>query len=312
MKNIIFIGTNNFAALTLEKLIKKNINITYIITKPDSKIGRGQKITSHPVKIIAEKYNINYKTYKNINTKKSLTLIEKISPQLIIVVEYGIKLNAKLIKISKHGIINAHPSILPKLRGPTPIQTAILNGDKETGISIIKINDKIDSGNILNIIKCKIKETDTYIKLFKKLVTLSFKCIIKTIKDIKKNKIQIITQNETEATYTQKFTNSFFKINWNDTAINIERKIKALTGIKYPYSILKDNQIKIVNGKTLKKHIPLKPGTITNVNKYGIDIATKKGIIRINSIQFQGKKVNHIKNILNSKKDLFKIGEKFD
>ncbi len=312
MKNIIFIGTNNFAALILEKLIKKNLHITYILTKQDNKIGRGQKTQSYPVKKIAEKYKKNYKTIQSINAETCTNLIKDLSPKLIIVTDYGEKINNDIIKIPQYGILNIHPSILPKLRGPTPIQTAILNGDKETGVSIIKINNKIDSGSILNIMKCKINKNDTYTTLNKKIVSLSLKCLITVIKNIKNNKLTEVLQNENEATYTKKFDINFFKIIWKDTAINIERKIKALTGIKYPSTYIKNIQIKIINGKVLKKHAKKCPGTILNLSKYGIDIATKDRVIRIKNIQFQGKKINHIKNILNSNKNLFKIGEKFD
>ncbi|HIH2762745.1 MAG TPA: methionyl-tRNA formyltransferase [Candidatus Azoamicus sp.] len=312
MKKIILIGTNNFAAKILESLIKKKIKIMSTITKPDNKIGRGQKINKYPVKIVSEKYLIPCITEENINSLKSEKKIKKLVPDLIILVDYGKKIKKNIINIPKNGIINIHPSILPKLKGPTPMQTAILHGEKETGVSIIKINNKIDSGNILNIMKYKIKENDTYEKLFKNLSSLAIKCLIKTIKDIKNNKIIELIQNKDEETYTKKLNNEIYEINWNETALNIERKIKALTGIKYPFTTFKNEKIKIVYVKIIKKNIISKPGTIKNINKNGIDVTTKENLIRIKKLQFQGKKIITIKDILNSKKNLFKINDFFN
>lgn len=312
MKNILFIGTNNFASSILEKLIEKNIDIKYVVTKPDNKMNRGQKLNSYPVKIIAEKYKIKYITENNINTKKFSNFIKKVMPNLIIIVEYGKKITDELIKIPKHGIINIHPSILPDLRGPTPIQTAILNGYKKTGVSIIKINSKIDSGDILNISICKINNKDTYLSLFKKLINLSVKCLLITLNDIKNNNIKIIKQDDNNATYTKKLNKNLFKINWNKKSIEIERQIKALTGIKFPFTSINEHIMKIINGTSVKKIHNYKPGIITKINKKSIDIATLDGVLRINNVQFQGKKINSVKDILNSKKDLFKIGSKFE
>lgn len=312
MKNIIFIGTNNFAAKILEKLIKNKVKINSTFTKPDAKKGRGQKISPYPVKIISEKSNIKCFTQKNINSKTSIKIIKNLSPDIILMTEYGEKIADEIINIPKYGILNIHPSILPKLRGPTPIQTAILTGEKETGVSIIKINNKIDSGLILNIMKYKIKKYDTYITLMKKLSVLSVKCIIQTLNGIKYKKITPYKQNENDATITIKIDKSFYKINWNDTAINIERKIRALSGIKYPFTFLKNMQIKIAYVKILKKKCISTPGIIINITKYGIDVSTKNGLIRIKKIQFQGKNVNDIKNIVNSNTNFFNIGEKFE
>jgi methionyl-tRNA formyltransferase len=160
--------------------------------------------------------------------------------------------------------------------------------------------------------KYKIKENDTYEKLFKKLSRLAVTCLIKTIKDIENKKIIEKIQKTKESTYTKKIENDFYKINWNDTAINIERKVKALTGIKYPFTIFKNEKIKIVYVKLIKRNIISTPGIIKNVNKNGIDIITKENIIRIKKLQFQGKKIITVKDMLNGKKNLFKINEFFE
>lgn len=313
MKNIIFLGTKHFAAKILEKLIKKNVNITHVFTKPDEKMGRGQKFTHQPVKKISTQYNIPTHTYQSINSQEAIKTIKNINPVIILLVEYGEKLLDQLLQIPKYGIINIHPSILPHLRGATPIEHAIILGEKETGISIIKINNKIDAGAILNLMRCNINNNDTYKSLSKKLTRLACKTLMETLKNIKTNKSTEKEQNNNKATYTKKLDKHFYKINWNDNAININRKIRSTFDVKKHKTTINNTEIKITKTKALthRRTIPT-PGKIINITSFGIDVATTKNILRIKEIQIPGKNINSIKNILNSKKDLFKIGDVFE
>lgn len=310
MKKIIFIGTNNFAEKILIQLIKKNIDISYVITKPDTKKHRGLKISPHQVKKISEKYKIKCITPKNINSEDDLNIIKNMSPNLMIMVDYGIKLEEKIINIPKYGILNIHPSILPKMKGPTPIQNAIYNMEQETGVSIININNEIDSGPILNIMKYKIKKNDTYKKLSKRLSILSIKCIIKTLKDIKLKSLKKTIQKNNTSTYTAKNCPDSYKIKWDDTALNIEKKIKA--NVIYPFFLFEHNKIKIIRAKQINKYCNYIPGIIEKINENSIDVSTKKKLIRIKKIQIQGKNITNIKNIINSISNLFQIGKKIE
>ncbi len=309
MKNIIFIGTNKFASYILQNLIKKNIQIKYVITKIDKKKGRGQKFKKHPTSNIANKNKIPIFKTKNINEIITEKFIKSINPKLIIMTDYGEKIKNNIINIPKYNIINIHPSLLPKLKGPTPIQHAIIKNDKFTGVSLIKINENIDSGNLLNAIKYKIKKTDTYLSLSKKLSILGVKCLIKTISDLKKNKIKFKKQDKKKASYTEKIEKSFFKINWFEQAINIHKKIRAAFGIKKIYTFAENNEIKIIKIKIIyEKKNTYNPGVIIKINTSSIDIKSKDHIIKIIKIQFPGKKINLIKNVLNSNKKIFKTG----
>lgn len=313
MKNIVFLGTKDFAAKILEKLIKKNIHITHVFTKPDEKMGRGQKLKKQPVKYVSTEYKIHTHTYSSINSKDAIETIKHINPEIILMVEYGEKLLEAILEIPSYGIINIHPSILPHLRGATPIEHAIILGEKETGISIIKINKNIDAGAILNSVRCNINNNETYKSLSKKLVNLSYKILIKTLNSIKTNTAVEKIQNDTNATYTKKLDKSFYKINWNDSAITINRKIRSTFDVKKHYTTIKNTEIKIIKTKALiHRHTLMHPGKITNITHFGIDVATKTNILRIKEIQIPGKNINSIKNILNSKKDLFKIGDVFE
>jgi len=309
MKNIIFIGTNFFAANILRKLIEKKIKIRSVITKNDKKIGRGQKIKSYPVKLVSKENNIMFYTTNHINDTNIKNIINKINPEIIILVEYGEKIDNDIIEIPKHGIINLHPSILPKFRGATPIQSAIINNENETGVSIIRINNIIDSGNILNISECKINKNETYTSLSKKLINIGYKSLINVINKIKANKLKVYVQNEKNVSYTRLIDNNIFHINCNSDALSINRTIRAFYGIKKFYIINREITIKIISTTVLRRISKDMLGKVVNITKHGIDINTKKYILRVKKIQLPGKNINTIKNILNSNKIYFRIGD---
>lgn len=311
MQNIIFLGTNNFALNVLKRLLIKNIKIKQIITKNDNKFGRGLIIREHVVSEFSQELNIPVYKTENINNKHARTFINNLNPDIIIMVEYGIKIKNYIIKIPKYGIINIHPSILPKFKGPIPIQHTILNNEKETGVSIIKINAKIDSGNILNIEKIKIIKGENYINLSKKLANLSVKCLLHVFNQIKNNTLREIEQEKNNNFYAYKINDNFCKINWEESAEEINKKIRAFYGIKKFYTTLDSYNIKILECKVIKSYKKHAPGEIIDLNKYGLDIMTGSNILRIRKMQFSGKKINKISDILNSKKNLFKCGRNF-
>lgn len=311
MKNIIFIGTKDFASYVLEKMIKKKYDIICSVTKNDKNMGRGLKKKSHPVKQISIENKINIITTDNIN--KEEIKIKNLNPEIIIVTEYSEKIKKNIISIPKYGIINIHPSLLPELRGATPIQSAIINGLNETGVSIMKINEKYDDGNILSQQTCKINETDTYDSLSKKLKKIAVRILLKTLNNIEKNNQVEIKQETKNKTHTKKIEKDFYLINWNDTATLINRKIRSTFSAAKHHSFIENTSINIIETIPMKKNkkYVCAPGTIIKINKYGIDVKTGFGILRIKKIQFPGKKINIIKDVLNSKSYLFKIGNIF-
>ena len=176
---IVFIGTPEFGAIVLERLCQSNFKPVLVITAPDKPVGRKQIIVPPPVKIVSEKYNIPVLQPEKITeTKKEL---EKISPDLIVLTAYGKILPKDILSIPKYGCLNIHPSLLPKYRGASPIQTAILNGDKKTGITIILMVEKMDEGPVLTSKKYKIETNVTYKELEKELAKLGGKALVETI-----------------------------------------------------------------------------------------------------------------------------------
>ena len=311
---IIFLGTNNFAAAILKSLIKK-IKIHYVITKNDSKHGRGQIIKPSPVKNISLIHNIEtYTIKKSINDEKNF--IQDKNPDIIILIEYGEKISEEIICIPKYGIINVHPSILPNLKGSMPIEHAIINGLTETGVSIIKINNKIDSGPILNVKTCKIFKHDTYDSLSLKLQKLSLKALIETLNIIKQNKISETKQiDENNLLWAYKLDKKFYKIDWTKSAIQINRNIRSTFSKTTHYSKINNDLIKVIDTKIIykikKSYQKLSAGTIMKISRIGIDVKTGENIIRIKKLQFPGKKIQKVSELLNSINNKIKDGYKF-
>ncbi|WP_343183468.1 methionyl-tRNA formyltransferase [Buchnera aphidicola] len=306
-KKIIFAGTNQFSKIHLNELIKKKFKILSVITKPDSILNKKKNIFSE-VKKVSIKNKLKILQPKSLNSKKIYKYLKNIKPDIMIVVSYGLIIPEKIINLFPLGCINIHTSLLPKLRGPSPIQYSIIQGKKKTGITIIQMNNKVDSGDILYKKSINIKKNETYLTLIKKLSILGKKSLIKCLNKIYSNTIKKTKQEEKKATYTKKIKKKDGLINWNSNASNIEKKIRAFIPWPGSFFFIKKIMIKIWKVKIVKCSEKNIPGKIINANKKGILISTKNNLINIKILQIPGKKKNKTKYIINSYQNLFKIG----
>ena len=266
---IIYLGTPEFSAVILEALINSDHEIAAVITNPDAPIGRKQILTPSPVKIIAEKNKIPIIKLEEIQKDADLA----------IVAAYGKIIPKNILNIPRYGTINVHPSLLPKYRGASPIQNTILNGDKKTGVTIMKLDEEMDHGPILAQAELPIAGNDTYESLSQKLTILGEKLLIKTIPDYVSGKIKPVEQKHAEATYTKIIKKEDGKIDWSKSATEIERIIRAF----YPWPAA----WAIWEGKVLK---------ILEAEVRGDNLEIKK-------LQLEGGKILSIKEFLNGHKD---------
>lgn len=273
MKNnlkIIFLGTPEFAAIILEKLIKAELMPEAVICNPDKPVGRKQIITPPPVKVLAQKFGLA--VYQPENKTELLEIIKNLQPDLAIVAAFGIIFSKEILEIPKYGFINIHPSLLPKYRGPTPIQTAILNGDDETGVSLFLIDEETDKGKIIVNSKLQIANSDNYESLMRKLAELGEDLLIKTLPDFVAGKITPLSQDESQATYTKKFkTEDAFVDLKKDNPIEIDRKIRALNPEPGIWTMLNGKRTKLLEA-----------------------VLTPEGKLKLEKIQFEGKKPRFI------------------
>lgn len=287
----VFIGTPDFGSKTLETLINNNIiNVVSVISQPDKKVGRKQLLTPPPIKQIALKNDIPVLQPLKINTitKK----IKDLKPDLIIVIAYAQIIPEDILNIPQYGCINVHASLLPKYRGAACIQASILNGDKKTGISVMKMDKGLDTGPIISKFKIDINDDDTTGNLFNKLSELSSNIIISTISDYIKGKIEPIPQDNTIASYVGQLSKKDGKIDWEQTAEKINLFIRAMSPWPGAYTFTQDDKlIKIIETEKIVLEIKkYKSGTIfIEANK--LCIQCQNNAIIIKKIQPAGKKI---------------------
>lgn len=293
---VIYIGTSQFAAKILEKLSKTNYSPFLIVTNPDRPAGRGKKIKQTPVSLIAQEEKI--KTLKPEKIIEIKDIIKKENPTLIIVCAYGGKIPKEILNIPQKGCLNIHPSLLPLYRGPSPISQAIIDGKKETGVTIILMNEKIDQGPILSQEKVLIEKDCNFNQLSIKLVNKGFELILKTIPLWINNKITPIEQESSRATYTNMIKKEDGKIDWNQSAQEIKRKVNGLNPNPGTFSFFKDKKtgeekmIKIIEADIQEqtKNGPFGPiGKVYVATNNNLAVQSGKDFLIIKKLQIEGK-----------------------
>ena len=290
-KKIIFMGTSFFAVPILKSLYQNGYLISAVYTQPPRKSQRGQKINKSPIQDISETLNIDIRSPNSLkNNKEEFEFIKKIDADLAIVVAYGKIIPQDYLNLTKKGFINIHGSILPKWRGAAPIQRSIMNLDDETGISIMKINEKLDTGPVSNIYKIRIKSTDNSKEISERLSLLASDKVLDEIDNILEDKVKFIDQIHSKATYAKKIEKNEGKINWDDEATNILGKINGLFPIPGAFFNFNGERYKI-----LKAKIGNGIGDIGEVITNRLEIACRnKKSIKILEIQREGKKSQKI------------------
>lgn len=304
---IVFMGTPQFSVSVLKSLID-NYNVVAVVTQPDKKIGRGGKIGITPIKKIANDNNILVLQPKKI--KDEYNEIIALEPDIIITCAYGQILPQELLDYPRLGCINVHASLLPKLRGGAPIQRAIMNGDKETGITIMFMADKMDSGAIITSEKLEIGDSENYISLHNRLSLLGSELLIKTLPDIINGNITPKAQNESEVTYGFNISNEDEKINFGKRKKDIYNQIRALDGFSGAYCIYEGKRLKVWQSVMSDNHFSnLLDGEVTNIYKEGIGVKVSDGEIILTSVQLEGKNRISAKDFANGKNLVGKVLE---
>ena len=286
---VVFMGTPRFSVPVLESLID-NYNVVAVVTQPDKAIGRGGKIGITPIKQVAINHNILVIQPKRI--KEEYEEIIALEPDIIITCAYGQIIPKELLDYPKYGCINVHASLLPKLRGGAPIQRAIMNGYKKTGITIMYMEEKMDSGDMIEQEQIEILDTDNYKTLHDKLSKLGSELLIKTLPNILSGNINPIKQNEEEVTYGFNISKEDEKINFAKAKNEIHNQIRGLDGFSGAYCIFAGKRLKVWKSKVTDNHFSnLLDGEITKIYKEGIGVKVSDGEIIFTIVQPEGKKM---------------------
>ena len=295
---IIFMGTPEFAVPILDSIKNSKHKILTVYTNPPKKSNRGQKINLSPIHIYANEAKIKVRNPKILNTDE-VRYIESLKADLAVVVAYGKILPTEILKLDNLLFLNIHASLLPRWRGAAPIQRAIMNMDKETGISIMKITHKLDAGPVMLKGKIIIEKNDNFSSLSKKLSILASKLILSSLNIVEKKTVNFIDQDETMVTYAKKINKEELKINWKDSARALVAKINGLS--TSPGVWFKHNNVRIKIIKALENEKSGSNGEILDEN---LTVACGKNSIKILTVQKEGKNIMDTKEFLKGYKIL--------
>ena len=289
-KKLVFMGTPMFAVPILKSLYQNGYNISCVYTQPPQKSKRGQKINKSPIQGISETLNLEYRTPPILNNEEEYNFLNSLDADLAIVVAYGQIIPKKFLSLTKTGFINIHASLLPKWRGAAPIQRSIMNLDQETGISIMRIAEKLDTGPVCNNYKIQLNENLNALEISEKLSNLAAEKILDNVDDILDGKANFIEQDHSNATYASKIQKTEGQINWDENAEKIIGKINGLYPSPGAFFMFNGERYKI-----LKAQIGRAQGNPGLVLSDNLEIAcgNNQSII-IKEIQRQGKRPQNI------------------
>ena len=294
-KRVVFMGTPDFSVPVLEKLIE-NTNVVLVVTKKDAYVGRKKVLTESPVAICAHEHNIE--VYKPNKLKEDYEYILNKKPDIIITCAYGSIVPKVVLDYPSYGCINVHASLLPKYRGASPIVASILNGEKETGITIMYMDEGIDTGNIIMSRSIEIEDNDNSLSLSNKLSLLGANLLIDTLPKIFEGENFDIPQDNEEATYVGMLKREDEHIDFNNSVDNIKNQVRAFSPKPYAFINIDDTEYKISEVE-IKKCDVSKIGIIVEVNKDSFGITAKDGIVYIKRIKPSGKKEMSVKYFFN-------------
>jgi len=297
-KNIVFFGTSEFGAIILEKMVQAGYSPVLVVTTPDMPSGRKQLLSPSPVKISAQKLNISVLQPEKLGLAKlNLAKPSLPHPDLFIVASYGKILPQKILDIPTHGTLNVHPSLLPKYRGPSPVQAVILNGEEETGATIMLLDEKMDHGAILAQQELKISKP-TYIELHNTLAEIGANLLIETIPHWLEGALTPITQDHSKATYTKHIKKEDGHIDWKNPALYIERQVRAFNPWPGTYTTFQGKLLKILKARVLEQTSSKKLGETFKLQTGEIAVQTGSNALLVEELQLEGKKLMPSKEFL--------------
>ena len=288
---VIFMGTPDFATETLEEIVKAGHEVVGVVTQPDKPKGRGKTMMPTPVKETALKYNLPVYQPKKVREPEFVELLRSLKPDVMVVAAFGQIITKEILEMPKYGCINVHASLLPAYRGAAPIQWAVINGDKESGVTIMQMDEGIDTGDMIEKAVVPIAEDETGGSLFDKLSHTGAKLCVKVLKDLEEGTAVGKKQPEESTTpYAKMIDKKMGEVDWKKSAKEIEQLIRGLNPWPSAYTKVHGKTLKLWKAKVLLETSQMKPGQIVKVTKDSLAVQTGQGMLEIQELQLEGKK----------------------
>lgn len=294
---VVYMGTPDFAVGPLEAIIEAGHEVTAVVTQPDKPRGRGKEMAASPVKECAQKHGIPVLTPVKIKAAEAVAQLREYPADIFVVAAFGQILSEEILQMPKHGCVNIHASLLPKYRGAAPIQWSIIDGETETGVTIMQMDRGLDTGDILFQQKVPITSEDTGESLFDKLAEAGSALITEALVKIEKGDVHPVRQDDAKSCYAKMLTKAAGKIDWSKSAAEIERLVRGLNSWPSAYTEYKGKQLKIWKAKVMPA-MEGAPGTIAKVTKDQVIVCTGDGALALEEIQLEGKKRMRMKEFL--------------
>ncbi|MBR4982999.1 MAG: methionyl-tRNA formyltransferase [Lachnospiraceae bacterium] len=287
---IVFMGTPDFAVGALEALVEAGHDVVAVVTQPDKPKGRGKEMQQTPVKECALKHNIDVFQPVKIKTPEAVEVLRGYGAELFVVAAFGQILSKEILDMPKFGCVNIHASLLPKYRGAAPIQWAILDGEKETGVTIMQMNEGLDTGDMLTKVVVPIEDTDTGESLFDKLAEAGAKLLIETIPQIEAGELTPQPQDDSLSTYAKMIKKEMGLIDWKKEAVVLERLVRGMNSWPSAYTHFNGKTLKIWETEIEEGNRNMAPGMVAEVTKNSIKVQTGQDLLVLKQIQLEGKK----------------------
>ena len=310
---VVFAGTPAFAAGHLTKLLASQHEVIAVYTQPDRPAGRGKQLTASPVKAVAQEHAIPVFQPVSLRPPEEEAALQALKPDVMVVVAYGLLLPKSILDVPAFGCINVHASLLPRWRGAAPIHRAIEAGDKETGVTIMQMDEGLDTGAMLKIAKTAITTSHTTGTLTDELETLGANTLISTLDALPALLKEAAGQPEEGITYAHKISKAEAIVDWSQSAASITQKIRALNPAPGCFTLLGDQRIKLWEASATSTDIgtTIAPGTIVSLSKEGLTVATGDGLASITRLQLPNKKPLPIADIINGNLEQLTPGNQF-
>lgn len=287
--SFVYFASSEFSKVILEGLYRQGVRPSLVVTKPDKPKGRGLKLSATEVSVFAKTKNIPQLKPQNLKQTDFLAALKKEAADFFLVVDYGNIIPQDVLSLPKQLVLGLHPSLLPKYRGPAPIEYALLKGETETGLTIFKVDSQVDAGDIILQKTVGIDSNDDYYSLSRRLAYEGVNFLIEGLAKIKSNSYKLLQQDETKVSHTAKFKKGDGEIDWNQPADKIRNLIRAIIAWPCAYTYYKGLRFKVIKADLDSTLGPNQPGEIVEVKPEGISVATSEGFLTISRIQPQGK-----------------------